>query len=498
MSTIFSAIAIIVSGVSLMFSGLFTPPVKVNLEPYVLESDVAPLWNDFYKLQNEVSVFKAQQLLGATNAVPTSVALFETSLASAISSSATTMTLTSASDLAGTTLASSTYAFIIDEGTASQEMVLADCTSTVCTNMTRGISVITGTTTVATLQKSHRRGASVKITDGPQLMILSRIVNGIGTFPNKLAYTSAPTFTSGNDIVSKTYVDSGILAGAATSSESVTGIVRLATQIQMASSTPTTANTPYVLQAQYATSSPGYAGLWSVVTNNAGKIAQGFLDLTETFLFTASTTLTATTSISASNVNSKALILNGLAYAMPSVRAASSTVLMENGSGSLSWNSTFNQKFYLNTATGAISASSATTTIFAVSVPANTLGTANAISCRLHIPIGSATNLALLKLQASYGGIASSTMITSNIGGGSGNVYVNNATILLSATGASNTQKLSLSADLYNDATIIQIGTKESTPNIDSTTAQPLILMAQFLVQTGSIPAGQVVCTLIR
>lgn len=266
----------------------------------------------------------------------------------------------------------------------------------------------------------------------------------------------------------------------------------------MASSTPTTANTPYVLQAQYATSSPGYAGLWSVVTNNAGKIAQGFLDLTETFLFTASTTLTATTSISASNVNSKALILNGLAYAMPSVRAASSTVLMENGSGSLSWNSTFNQKFYLNTATGAISASSATTTIFAVSVPANTLGTANAISCRLHIPIGSATNLALLKLQASYGGIASSTMITSNIGGGSGNVYVNNATILLSATGASNTQKLSLSADLYNDATIIQIGTKESTPNIDSTTAQPLILMAQFLVQTGSIPAGQVVCTLIR
>lgn len=61
----------------------------------------------------------------------------------------------------------------------------------------------------------------------------------------------------------------------------------------MASSTPTTANTPYVLQAQYATSSPGYAGLWSVVTNNAGKIAQGFLDLTQTFSWSGLHTFSA-------------------------------------------------------------------------------------------------------------------------------------------------------------------------------------------------------------
>jgi hypothetical protein len=486
----------------MFFSGIFTPPAPpANLEPYALKSDIASVRFDIFRLEDTVLKNKKSQsqTLGASLTVPTVVALFQTSLASAISSSATTMTLTSATDLAGTTLASSTYAFIIDEGTASQEMVIADCTSTACINMIRGVSIITGTTTVSALQKSHRRGASVKITDGPQLMILSRIINGIGTFPNKLAYTSAPTFTSGNEIITKTYADNIANQGAATSSETVAGISELATQIEMASSTDLGSDRPIVLQAKYATSSPGYAGLWSVVTNNSGKIAQGFLDLTETFLFTASTTHTATTSISASNVNSKALILNGLAYSMPSARAASSTVLMENGSGSLSWNNTFNQKFYLNTATGNISTSQATTTIFAVSVPANTLGTSNAISCRLYIPMGSATNLALLKLQASYGGNASSTILTSNIGGGSGNVLVENATILLSATGAASTQKLSLSAQTYNDATFIgSIGTKESTPNIDSTAAQPLIFMAQFLVQNGSLPAGQVVCTLIR
>jgi|CXWL01.1.fsa_nt_gi hypothetical protein len=319
-----------------MFSGLFTPPV--NLQPYATKIETATIWNEFMKVQDEFSTLKAQQMLGATNDVPTSIALFGTSLASAISSSATSMTLTSASDLAGTTLASSTYAFIIDEGTASQEMVLADCTSTACTNMTRGVSVITGTTTVATLKKSHRRGASVKITDGPQLMILSRIVNGIGTFPNILSYTSHPTFSVGTQIVDKTYVDSGVLAGGATSSESVTGLVRLATALQAASSTPTTVNTPYVMQAQNATDTPqygcatGYTGTagagCSVIADLTGKIKQAWIDLTANFTFTGAI------NIAASSV--KNLTLNSLAYVFPTSQSAG-TSLQNDGSGNLSW-----------------------------------------------------------------------------------------------------------------------------------------------------------------
>ena len=64
--------------------------------------------------------------LGASFQTPEVRALFETTLASAISSSATSFTLTSATDIDGTALASSTYAFIIDEGTSVEEFVLAD------------------------------------------------------------------------------------------------------------------------------------------------------------------------------------------------------------------------------------------------------------------------------------------------------------------------------------------------------------------------------------
>jgi hypothetical protein len=51
--------------------------------------------------------------------------------------------------------------------------------------------------------------------------------------------------------------------------------------------------------------------------------------------FNAGLTSGATTTISASNVNSNALVLNGLPFSMNGTRAASSTVLMEDGSGNL-------------------------------------------------------------------------------------------------------------------------------------------------------------------
>ena len=243
------------------------------------------------------SSFTKERAVGAAGTeVPTVVALFSTSLASAISSSATSMTLVSATDKDGNALASSTYPFIIDEGTASEELVIADCTSTACTNMIRGVSVLTGTSSVTALKKSHRRGASVKITDGPQLMILSRILNGIGKIPNVLSYASEPSFSNGLQLVDKTYADNLANQGAATSTESVGGIVLLATAIQTASSTPTTANTPYVLQTQNATDTPqagcatGYAATagagCTVIAKLTGKIQQAWLNLTDAFTWT--------------------------------------------------------------------------------------------------------------------------------------------------------------------------------------------------------------------
>jgi len=144
-------------------------------------------------------------------------ALFETTLASRITSSATSFTLTSATDKDGTALASSTYGFIIDEGTSVEEMVLADCTSTTCTNVTRGLSVRTGTSTVSALQFAHNRGASIKITDAPALVFATNVFKGKQNIENPLTYLSSVSISSStNQLVSANWVAG--FAGIASSS----------------------------------------------------------------------------------------------------------------------------------------------------------------------------------------------------------------------------------------------------------------------------------------
>ena len=163
---------------------------------------------------------------GASEQIPTTVAVFETSLQNSISSTDTSMTLVSAAYNGGaSTLASSTYAFVIDSGTVNEEFVIADCTGTTCTNMTRGLDHLTGTTTVTSLKKAHRRGASVKITDGPVLLIHNRLLQGVDDFEKVLSYTSGLTFTAGtNEIPDVSYVDTT----ANTASTSATAVLRSA------------------------------------------------------------------------------------------------------------------------------------------------------------------------------------------------------------------------------------------------------------------------------
>ena len=173
-----------------------------------------------------------EQNLGT--AIPIVNALFETTLATKITSTATTLTLTSATDKDGNAL-SGFYGFIIDEGSASEEFITATCASTACTGASRGISVVTGDTEITALKSSHRRGASIKISNHPQLAILSRIMNGDETFPNNLTfntftendgqlqYDSLPTVSDNKDIPSKYYVDNTVSAGAPDGSTTTKG-----------------------------------------------------------------------------------------------------------------------------------------------------------------------------------------------------------------------------------------------------------------------------------
>lgn len=155
--------------------------------------------------------------VAATFQVPDVVALFETTLASRITDTATSLTLTSALTKDATSLASSTYGLIIDEGQANEELILADCTATACTNLTRGLSVITATTSVSALKQEHRRGASVKITDAPALVYAMHVLHGRQNLEYPLVYASSVSVaTSSSQLVPASFV-SGFANVASTS-----------------------------------------------------------------------------------------------------------------------------------------------------------------------------------------------------------------------------------------------------------------------------------------
>ena len=128
--------------------------------------------------------------------LPQTPALFETSLQSPITSTATSMTLTSNSLRGGGSL-SGYNCFTLDEGTAQWEVVCGTVASTAVTGMLRGINSLTGTSTDADLQFAHRRGANVKITDYPSISIMRNMMNGDELIPNAIKYVSAPTWTYG-------------------------------------------------------------------------------------------------------------------------------------------------------------------------------------------------------------------------------------------------------------------------------------------------------------
>lgn len=318
MNTLFTLLLAPFLALTTIFSPLPAPapaPAPVQTLPASVRLDISHLQETVSNVDVRLTYLENHQVapLGATFTVPTSVALFESSLATKISASAISMTMVSGTDKTGTALASSTYGFIIDEGSANEEMVLADCTSTVCTNLNRGLSPITGSSTVAALQHEHRRGASVKITDGPQLLILTRIINGIGSFPNLLTYksgTACSASSANGTICDKAYTDSVAVAGASNANETTKGIIELATAVEQASSTilgSTAAS--LVNQTKNSTSSPlsscnstsVIGALCSIIAGNDGKMSPNFFATSSTSLYDFGAPIHFTGAINASS-----------------------------------------------------------------------------------------------------------------------------------------------------------------------------------------------------
>jgi hypothetical protein len=326
-------------------------------------------------------------------ALPSGSALFETSLQSSISSSDTSMTLVSVS-LRGSETLTGYQCFTIDEGRSDAEYVCGTVSGSTVSSLERGISLSTGTTTIAALKFRHRTGADVKITDYPLIQRMRSQLNGSDTIPNLISYTAGTDCTAGHSTAVictgaylEAYANAVIAGGAPTSTATVGGKVLLASQLQMASSTDLGVSAPLVLQAKYATSSPGSAGLWAVVTNNAGKIAQAFIDLTASYAWTGAHTfssgLTAngTTTVLASSLTTNPFVFGGLAYKAPTIRGVAGSTFTEDGAGTLTMSIPQGAKYtYATTTDITVSLGNATST--SITIPAGFLTASSTIQVK--------------------------------------------------------------------------------------------------------------------
>lgn len=271
------------------------------------------------------------------------------------------------------------------------------------TGVSRGLDFISPYAASTTLSQTHLVGSSFILSNtsafyGQQFPLLNNpsTIAATWTFSSTTQpqYDGNPaSWSSQNSLVNKAYVDSGILNGAATSTFANQGLVWLATQTQIAAGTASsTTGSPLVIPSLFATSTPGSNAGTQIPVTIGGKIAQAFWDLTQPFswsglntftaglLDTASSTMTATTTIAASNVLSKAFVLNGIPLQFPSTQCASGQVWINNGSGILSCGTLPSEQYSIASTSRSSIINNVTITSSQLSVPAGVLTASSTVT----------------------------------------------------------------------------------------------------------------------
>lgn len=190
-----------------IFSPVMTMATTIVIQPGDTLSALAKTYNtsvqslvETNQIQNPDLIrvgqtLEVDELLGA--AIPTVIAGYQDSIASRLNPSGTSFTLVRGTDKQSRSL-NGFYGFVLDEGSTTEEFMTANCVATACTIVTRGIDVVDGETSVTALKTDHRRGASAKITNYPQLAILSRILNGLESASSTFSFGDGNTTSTAN------------------------------------------------------------------------------------------------------------------------------------------------------------------------------------------------------------------------------------------------------------------------------------------------------------
>lgn len=275
--------------------------------------------------------------------------------------------------------------------------------SALLTGVTRGLSrTPAGSSCVAstTLATSHAGQSIFILSDSPCLFAEYAVRQNnewiTGTWGFGALPTTTVACTVSTQFCNKAYIDGLSIQGAATSSETNMGIVQLANASQVGSSTASsTEGRPLVIPNKYATTTPSVVcnGISCIVAAISGKIAQTWIDLTQSFTFSGSINSTATTTLAGSSITNNAVVINGKPYSFQSGAAASSTVLANNGSGVTTWVPTDGHLISSSTITAAVA--STTVSIAATStadlriiIELPTVGANYAISSQFNTDVG--------------------------------------------------------------------------------------------------------------
>lgn len=210
------------------------------------------------------------------------------------------------------------------------------------TGVTRGNDFVTPYAASTTLAKAHAGGVPFILSNTPGFYTQFLSANNTATSSATLVFASTTpprydfpsTQASGSyisttsELASVAYVNAVALASAPNSSETVKGVSQLATGAQAQAGTSLGSTGARLVIPASLCSNTSSANILCVITDSAGKIAQGFLDLTANWTFTGAINIAASVS--------KNLTLNTLAYVFPTSQSAN-TVLTNDGSGTLSW-----------------------------------------------------------------------------------------------------------------------------------------------------------------
>lgn len=373
--------------------------------------------------------------LGGNNAVGGKVYYLS---GSGISASQTTLTLTNF-DIAGGTQNLTMTDFgdlgcgTVEPGhTSRQEFVSftgvtqnADGTAQL-TGVTRGLAPIPPYTASTTLQDSHAGGSTFVISNSPPCfyegyanLTQTESILGLWTYssttPPKYDYNPSFASSASTTLASIGFVASTSYSGTVDASETVKGIVELATGLEAASSTSSGSAARLVLPASQATTTPGSVdGNYVVVSKFNKKLDQIWLDLTEAFTWTGSNTFT-----------------NGL---VTNASSSAATLNVENLVAR--WGAS--KKLTSNLALSGIAGGTASTTIFSVVIPGGTVATSSVVRAKLYVSEYRTTGGVEQHLEIAYGSATSTLhLFQGATGKTSGVIEIN-----IVGAGATNSQEV--------------------------------------------------------